>query len=446
MSTVTDTTNVKQSRAHLEDMSLKPARTIVFKTTKEPQCNKSVRDLISGTINAAMGAVPDARVMELYEEAKKQIRGNISHVAPLFIELGDIQERIDKVSLFINYGKKNAPHAHINVQCDEYCNKKLAKSARSVAKNAAKHENEEQKAFEAEMEKDKRYGGNKPFVPKEENWDDKAYDAHRKPGVIEVVPKGIPNMSALLSKFDKNIAEEARQSRMIALKKTPNAINSAVPIITAANYEEVKLECILNKLARGEGYCFERDEANLPTAAYERAMNASTAVTVVKETGVKVAPVVKANAFAIAFIANAKKEKAKKEAEKEAKNAEKKLKRDLEKVAKKEEKKARKEAEKAAKSMSVAPMTNVVQDKAVTAVKPATLAPETLESIKSTVQAALTIKSSVSDSPKSSVDVSGNEKSGDDKLSLWGSGPPPARERRYVAYERFINGILNDKT
>lgn len=425
MSDVIDTTNVKKPRARLEDLSLKPARTIVYCTTKDPLCNEAMRNYISNGIGSAVGNVSDETFWNSVEAMRKEVRAHVTNHAADFRKLGDEGQMVEKIASFINYGKKNVPHVSVSIQCEEKCQKTLAKSERLKAKRDESYKNSEAKVAKKELEDSQRYGGNQPFKPKEENWEGKEYDAVRKPGIVEVVPKGIPNLSALYKNYDPNIAKDGYKARMISLQKNPN-IQKPIAI-NASNYEEVKLEAILDILASGQGYCPERDSEKLPTAAYERAMNQTAVAEPIKQPAKELVPVVKPNSFAISFLANSMKEKAKRDAEKAAMIAEKKLKRDIEVAERKAAKKAKKAAEKAA---------NIPEKLVISNAEKAT--------VRSPVNPAPVINSSVSSVRQES---DGQPTNADVKTPLSGTGlGPQPPQRRYVAYEHFITGILNDKT
>lgn len=434
MSSVTDTTNVKKSRAHLEDLSLKPARDVVFNSTKDPMSNEAVRDFVSAGLGNAGGTVSEETFVRFFEDMKKEVR---PHLPKDLAKVGTEEEFVKNVSLFINYSRKNAPHTNISIQCEEYCEKKMAKTARSNVKYAEKERMAEEKAMEKELS---RLGGNQPFVLKEENWEGKAYDAYRKPGVVEVVPKGIPNMSAILSKFDKNIAEEARQSRMIALKKNSNVVKPIT--VTSSNFEDAKFNWAIDRMANGKGYYSVRDDPEFITATGRSPVtpaNESVATTVKDKVPMKA--VVTVNKSVSAFLANSLKEKAKKEAEKQAKIAEKKVKRDIEVAERKAAKKAKKEAEKAANA--------VPKNEGSVTPRPTTSAQPTLklDAIKGDVFKGLEEKKNPEPHPLNKSEGPTGNDGGDGKVHSRDTGPPPLPPtRKYVAYERFIANVLNDNT
>lgn len=244
----------KDFRASLDDEKLKPYRLIAFNCTSDAGFSDKGRMFMFANVLYADGQITLECLNSIGEELKAEARVIRSKTTHELKKLdGDPMDRVIKGASFFKLRKFNTPLPSFYTIMEAECEKVLKRNAMFLKRREKAQQRSEEKIRQQEQKEMARYGGAKEFTYKEENHREAVVETKKK--VVEEVPVGIVNLTAVLEKYDEVDRQEADERRRAidGVKRKPLSIEAINKKLAkhGLDYESAK---VLMTLANGQSY------------------------------------------------------------------------------------------------------------------------------------------------------------------------------------------------
>lgn len=258
-----DNMKTPEHRASLMDKALEPYRLCAFRATNDKEYAFYGKCYMQAVVLYCDGQIT-SECLEMFNENLKR-QGQVVRskcINELRMLDGDPMERVMKGAAFININKHNTPFPGFSEMTEQQLKKVQAKNALFEERREKSYQRSEEKIIEQEQKEAAKYGGNQPFVPKEEV-SVEMWDPNWKKGIVEVVPEGVPNLSLMNQYYDPVIRQNLDEQRREMINSKPLSM-AAIAKKWRDKAKKKESERVCNKLRSGVGHDPREDIALKP--------------------------------------------------------------------------------------------------------------------------------------------------------------------------------------